>query len=62
MSGISFTHSKPSNEEPGFRFFWTTLQLTATSGISRRVLEYSIRSSTEYSSRKKCSIRTTLVR
>jgi len=39
------------NEEPGIRLFWTTLQLIATSG-THRVLEYSIRYSTEYSSSK----------
>ena len=40
------------NEEPSVHLFWTTLQSIATSGISR-VLEYSIKSSTEYSGSKK---------
>jgi len=40
------------NEETGVHLFRTTLWLAATSGISR-VLEYSIRYSTEYSSSKK---------
>ena len=55
ISSIISTWNR-SNEEPGFRFFWTTHQRTlSTSGISR-VLEYSIRSSTEYSSSKKLDL------
>jgi len=43
------------NEEPGIRNFWTTLWLIGTSGI-HRVLKYSTRYSTEYSSSKKLNL------